>query len=604
MPHPEALNRLNIALRALAAGNTAEAKLHLDYAAAEWPDQCDLHRALAYTRTASQSDTLSSAEVSAVRDTLDTYGAIIATIDRSEIETAFGASWELPLMPIRFTVATRGQFRAAHAAVLIEKSRFDEAKAELLAARREKVVTPDRVADNDMTIAAVECLLYLRTARWNDLLAVSADLAAYPASGFGVKEIGNAFAGTALVHLGSNTPGREKLTAAVNARVSEVAGWASLQLGLALRAAGEETLAQETFTHGLQFTPRVAELNEAARNTSITPRVTTADLIEARTDFWDPGTEPDRAVFERESTEEDRRRILAETMEELNLIEGMEAVKVRVRELAAEVRIENEQRRRGLSVKPKSRHMVFTGPPGTGKTTIAQLVGKLYYGLGVTPKPVFVQTDRAEITGVHWGEAAKGMERLLEKARGGVLFIDEAYGLVQEVGPGQKDPYGEEALTTLLNRMEMWRDELVVVVAGYEAEMERFLSSNEGFRSRFPITIKFKTYTADEMWRIFRGMVVAGGRTVEPEAEALFKKVIDGMWAEDHTSKRFLDSAGNGRFARTVFEQAQAKAYLRLDTVADVTRLSDEELMMLTTADIAAAMRDQLQSKGIAGIMD
>lgn len=178
--------------------------------------------------------------------------------------------------------------------------------------------------------------------------------------------------------------------------------------------------------------------------------------------------------------------------------------------------------------------------------------------------------------------------------------IDEAYELVQDRG-GQADPFGSEALTTLLKYMEMWRSELVVIVAGYEAPMERFLAENPGFKSRFDYSMSFNTYNADEMWRILLGMAAAEGRSIDPTVEERFKQIIDVMWDTDQRGNRVLDVAGNGRFARNVFEQAQGLASRRLFS-EDLSQLSDEQLMQLSAEDVMGAVANILKGFGLANV--
>jgi hypothetical protein len=181
-----------------------------------------------------------------------------------------------------------------------------------------------------------------------------------------------------------------------------------------------------------------------------------------------------------------------------------------------------------------------------------------------------------------------------------VLFVDEAYELLQDRG-GQSDPYGSEALTTLLEYMDMWRSELVLIVAGYEAPMERFLAENPGFKSRFAYSLSFNTYTSEEMWRILSGMAQLEGRSIDPAVEGRFKEIVEVMWDTDQRGNRVLDVAGNGRFARNVFEQAQGLASRRLFS-ADLSELTDEQLMQLSSEDILGAMSNILKGFGLANV--
>lgn len=604
MIEPQARRYLESAIDALVRSNYAQANRDLGYATEEWPSQCDLHRAVAYTRFAQEGGHSTPAEIAAIRQSLDTFDEIVGAIDPSKVELTFTTTWTLPLMPVHLPLVTRGQVRAAHAAALVEAGEYDQARAELDAAARERVVRPDNAAMTAAVISTVDCLLHYRTARWEDLVTVSSPLVSASTGSEDTDRVfaalGNAFGGAALAHMSSHDAGQTKLRNAISSAIVAVAAWSSLQLGLSHRTAGDEEAAQKVFASGLQYTA-LPELIEASRNRNIKLRISAPDVIAARTSYWDPNSEPDITDYQRQSSQDDRREVLDAAMAELDSIDGMDSIKEQMRTMAAEIAIENEQRRRGMSVKPKTRHLIFKGPPGTGKTTIANLIARLYYGLGVIPAHTLVPANRATLIGAVEGESAKKTMAKINEARGGVLFIDEAYELVQDRG-GQADPFGSEALTTLLEMMDTWRSELVLIVAGYEAPMERFLAENPGLKSRFAYSLSFNTYTPDEVWRIITGMARQDGRNIDPSVEERFKQIVEVMWDTDQRGNRVLDVAGNGRFARNVFEQAQGLASRRLFS-ADLTTLTDEELLQLSGEDILGAMSAILKGFGLANVV-
>lgn len=595
---------LEDAVDALVRSNYAQADRYLSYAAEEVPGQCDLHRALEFSRIQQHGGHTAAQTIAAIRQALGSYDELVGAVSPADTESWFTTNWQLPMIPVILPLVTRGQIRAAYAAGLVEGGRYDEARAELDAAVRERVIRPENTGTTEKVIAVVESLLYYRTSRWEDLIKVSSPLAASPSTTAGDTDLvfaalGNAFGGAALAHLNSHEAGQTKLRAAIESSFVAIAAWSSLQLGLSHRTAGDEEAAQRAFAAGLQYAA-LPELLDASRNKNIALRISAPDVIAARTSFWDPDSEPDMADFQRTSSQDDRRVVLDAAMAELDAIDGMDGIKEQMRTMAAEIAIENEQRRRGMSVKPKTRHLIFKGPPGTGKTTIANLVARLYYGLGVIPAHTLVQANRATLIGAVEGESAKKTMAKLNEARGGLMFIDEAYELVQDRG-GQADPFGSEALTTLLEYMEMWRSELVVIVAGYEAPMERFLAENPGFKSRFAYSMSFSTYTADEMWRILTGMAAADGRSIDPAVEERFKQIVEVMWDTDQRGNRVLDVAGNGRFARNVFEQAQGLASRRLFS-EDLSALTDEQLMQLSAEDVMGAVANILKGFGLANV--
>ncbi|MDO3312521.1 type VII secretion AAA-ATPase EccA [Mycobacteroides abscessus subsp. abscessus] len=604
MIEPEAMKRLASAIAALELGNHAAAERDLAYAAEEWPNQCDVHRALAYSRQSRLQVPTEARAIAKIRTALGTFDEMIASIPGGSVEDSFTINWSMPLAPVIFPLATRGQVRAAYASQLVEDKQYDEAFDELKAARNEKLFTKALAGTTAKEIAAVECLLYYRTDRWDDLIRAASALTS-AASADELEQVfaslGNAFSGAALAHLGSHDAAQTKLQYSIAGNFSEVSAWASLQLGLSHRTAGDEEAAQKALSAGMQY-KTLPELQHAMQNKSVTLRVSTAEVIAARESYWDRESEPDIADFQRQSSQEDRAKVLKEALAELEAMDGMDGIKEQVRTLSSEVMFENEQRRRGMNVKPKTRHLIFKGPPGTGKTTIANLIVRLYYGLGVIRNHTLISANRAALVGQVEGESAQKTLARLKEARGGVIFIDEAYEVVQNRG-GQTDPFGSEALTTLLEYMDNHRDDIIVIIAGYEAPIERFLGENPGLKSRFAYSLSFTTYSPDEMWRILTGMAKKEGRTVDPSVEDKFKQAVDIMWGTDQRGQRVLDVAGNGRFARNVFEQAQGLSSRRLMTGgADLAELSDEQFLQLQAEDILGATANILKGFGITHV--
>jgi SpoVK/Ycf46/Vps4 family AAA+-type ATPase len=224
-----------------------------------------------------------------------------------------------------------------------------------------------------------------------------------------------------------------------------------------------------------------------------------------------------------------------------------------------------------------SRHLVFVGNPGTGKTTVARLLSELYRSLDVVSKGHLVETDRSDLVAGYVGQTATRTRTVLESALGGTLLIDEAYALAR----GGENDFGREAIDTLVKFMEDHRDDLAVVVAGYPDEMAQLIAANPGLESRFARTLAFPDYTADELVRIFE--LIAGRQEyhLTPEARARLLAVI-----EDEPRGRGF---GNARFVRNVFEQAVALHAVRLtERLDDVSaHPSREQLTTLDPADIA-----------------
>src|SRR6202030_2807593 len=177
---------------------------------------------------------------------------------------------------------------------------------------------------------------------------------------------------------------------------------------------------------------------------------------------------------------------------------ALEPVKRQVREIAAQLRVAKLRDRQGLTSQPPARHFVFTGPPGTGKTTVARILGRIFAALGLLVRPEVVEAHRADLVGEHLGSTAIKTNKLIDSALGGVLFVDEAYALYNE-GYSGGDAYGSEAVATLLKRAEDDRDRLVVVLAGYTQDMDRFLRTNPGLASRFNVRVAFPSYTPADL---------------------------------------------------------------------------------------------------------
>jgi SpoVK/Ycf46/Vps4 family AAA+-type ATPase len=271
------------------------------------------------------------------------------------------------------------------------------------------------------------------------------------------------------------------------------------------------------------------------------------------------------------------RRGLDELLAELDGMTGLDAVKQRVHGLVAETRLDARRRKAGLPVPPRSRHLVFTGNPGTAKTTVARLMGQLYRELGVLPSGHLVEVARPDLVGEHVGRTAPKTREACERAIGGVLFLDEAYSLVQDSGNGAD--FGREAVAELLVQMENHRGDLIVVAAGYPGDMDRFLDSNPGLRSRFGGTVEFADYTAEQLAAIFTSMATGQGYRLAPELAAALPGAMAGL----DRGPGFA----NGRSARGLLERAIGAQALRLaGPDVDLERLPDAELALLTLADL------------------
>lgn len=277
-------------------------------------------------------------------------------------------------------------------------------------------------------------------------------------------------------------------------------------------------------------------------------------------------------TIRREGVDGDREsadRVLAD----LDHLVGLNEIKLVVRDIRAFIEIQTLREETGLSRNRQTFHMVFSGAPGTGKTTVARILGRLFRALNVLPKGHLVEVERADLVGEYIGHTAQKTREVIKRAMGGVLFVDEAYALARG---GEKD-FGKEAIDTLVAATENYREELLVILAGYPDEMAGFFNTNPGLLSRFPIRLEFPEYSPHELVDIAKRMLHDRDYAMTPDAETGLLRVLgdnQGYWHKN---------AGNARMIRNLLEHAIRRQAVRLS--ARRTPLSRHDLLMLSWAD-------------------
>lgn len=282
-------------------------------------------------------------------------------------------------------------------------------------------------------------------------------------------------------------------------------------------------------------------------------------------------SESDSNVSRRNAGKITEPRNLFESMAELEELVGMERVKQDVQQL---INLSKVQQMRGEKGIPISRHLVFYGNPGTGKTTVARLISQIYKELGIVSLGHLVECGRSSLVAGYMGQTALKVAAVVEESLGGVLFIDEAYSLIED----DKDPYGKEAVDTLLKLMEDHRKDLVVIVAGYPEKMAGFINSNPGLKSRFNKFFYFDDYKPDQLLAIFNCLAKQAGYKIDKDASACLEKVFEQMYAQRG------ENFGNGREVRNMFETAIGN---QANRIAPMDAVNEELLSTLTAEDVA-----------------
>ena len=288
------------------------------------------------------------------------------------------------------------------------------------------------------------------------------------------------------------------------------------------------------------------------------------------------GGEKSKAGDAEKADTEEKKPDFDELMAQLDSLVGLDDVKKDIKNLMNLVKVRRLRKENGLPIPPMSLHMVFMGNPGTGKTTVARIISGLYAAIGVLEKGQLIEVDRSGLVAGYVGQTALKTQEVIKSALGGVLFIDEAYSLAS----GGENDFGREAIETILKAMEDHRDELIVVVAGYDGPMEKFINSNPGLQSRFNKYFYFPDYNGEQLLYIFKGQCKKNGYALTEEAEAEAKAMFEELY--ENRGENF----GNGRDVRNVFEDTVVRQSNR---VAALDAPTKDDLMQFLPEDLRDA---------------
>lgn len=510
----------------------------------------------------------------------------------------------VPVGPyVTITITDRPQVGIALAAMLVDEGDYQEADQLL----KDPVLVQD--PHGYQWQQYVRAYLMHSTQRWPDVISENARTLPQEAiTQTDVKAAVTVFAALAAASLGQS---QVALDLADDPPTQNPLVLADLHYtrGMVYRQMGNEEKAKEHLGKATINGQLIPLARTALKDEAIQLKVVDESEIGTRSDEWDATTQKSAEEQEAEAFDARRKVMLAEALEIMGQQVGLEGVKLQVNKLKASVRVAAEREAQGLPVVKRGHHLIFAGPPGTGKTTIARVVAKIYCALGILKKDTVKEVTRADLVGQHIGDTEAKTNDMVDKALDGVLFLDEAYALT---ATGMKNDFGYVAVDTLLTRMENDRDRLVVIAAGYVDEMDSFLDANSGLASRFTNTIEFPSYNATELVEIGALMANVSKHEFTPDAQRLLVDTC-GLLYSTHvlpiprhrdgpqpTVKRpLLDIAGNGRFMRNVIEQSTLAQEFRIDGELDEYELAGgpkPNMSLLTLEDVKPALGGVLRT--------
>ena len=410
--------------------------------------------------------------------------------------------------------------------------------------------------------------------------------------------------GIAQARLGRADAATATLTT-IHSPVPAITAEAALYLGLCERVRGNDQAARTHFQAATIDGALLPDAAAALADSTYATLTTTAEAIAARTDRWDPTSGPTLSELEREHQRAGNPDMLAKAEEHIHAYIGLAPVKSRLHQLKVARQWDAAMKTAGQEIgEIESLNMTFVGPPGTAKTSIARDVGKQYCGLGLLRRPDVAEASRKDLVGAHIGETTKRTEAFLERARGGVAFIDEAGELYK---PHTPNDFGIEALDTIMKFAEDHRHSTMIIMAGYKHAISAMLDANPGLRGRFPIQLEFPSYTADEMVQIIDRMAASNAKVIlSDDSRTYWHRLCTHLattyepTTDDQTTqpRRLIDVAANGRFARMVITEAALNMKNRVMPTLDLTNPAGiTAARTITIDDIRSATRTILPAQ-------
>ena len=445
--------------------------------------------------------------------------------------------------------------------------------------------------------------LHYATDRWTDVL----DWAARPVSESSpvVDSATDLMAGVAHVRLGEFDAALALLSGIPPHQVSPpAAAYAALFRGYALRCLNRESDARAELGKASVGGRMLPDASAALADPTYGPVVTTAEAIAARTSRWDPQSGPSTDELRQAEQAKAAQAVLEEAEHDLESFIGLGTVKAHINKLKYVQVYDRAMAARGEGIGQRNAlHMTLIGPPGTAKTSIARVMGKMYFGLGILTSPEFIEVSRKDLVGGVIGETEAKTGAFLDRARGAVLFVDEAPELYK--ADNERD-FGRIALDVIMKFAEDHRDDTMIALAGYAGGMNRLLSANPGLRSRFPTQMEFSSYSAPELGQIAAMFAETFRVLVDPDAIHTFDQFTHWLTATstgnpDDPNETLIDIAGNGRYVRNVISEAveKMKARVASDVSIDLATADLNLLRTVINADMSAAIRGILASAGI-----